>query len=401
MNQLMAVKERMIHVYQKAGIVIVPIIKFMVAFFVFIIINARLGYDSRFSGMGMSLLLALFCAFVPASVMVFLSAVLILIHIYCVSKILSVIVVLFFIVFYLMFIRLTPKQGYAVLAIPILFPINMAYLIPLLLGMTAAPVSIIAAISGVAIYYLIDIIREAAQISVSNSVEDILALYRFVIDGLLGNKEMFLTMVIFSLVILVTYFLRRMKYDHAFGIAIASGTMIMVLGFLFGNIRITLEAGIVNMLIGSILSALIMVIIQFVRLTLDYTAVERTQFEDDDYYYYVKAVPKIKLAAPEKSVVTIAAGKDDDFDTGKISAIKEKKKEDFELEAFELEKTVDSRKLADSSNRVRQYRRQNKVDEELKNLTSFTDDISDFAPIETRRRYTNYKGKYGKNTNSK
>ena len=32
---------------------------------------------------------------------------------------------------------------------------------------------------------------------------------------------------------------------------------------------------------------------------------EYTQFEDDDYYYYVKAVPKIKIAAPKKDVKRI------------------------------------------------------------------------------------------------
>lgn len=401
MNQLMDAKERMIHIYQKAGIIILPVIKFFAAFFVFIIINARMGYDSRFSGMGISLLFALFCAFVPASLTVFLAAALIMIHIYCVSKILSVIVFLFFLVLYLLFIRLTPKQSYAVLAVPILCPINMAYIIPLLLGMTSAPVSIIAAVSGVMVYYLLNVVREAAQISVSNSVDDILALYRFVIDSLLGNREMFLTMVIFSLVILVTYFLRRMKYDHAFGIAIVSGTMVMALGFLFGNIRITLEAGIVNMLIGCILSSLVMTIIQFFRMTLDYTAVERTQFEDDDYYYYVKAVPKIKLAAPEKNVVTIAVNREEDVDTGRIPLHKENEEEDFELGSFDLEETVASRKLADSVKSIKREKRENRVDEELKNLTSFTDDINDFAPIETKKRYTNYKGRYGKNLKRK
>lgn len=422
MNQMLAVKERIIHVYQKAGIILVPAMKFLVTFLVFVIINSRMGYDSRFSGLGVSLLLALFGALVPVSVTVFLAAVLILIHIYCVSKILAVIVLLFFLVFYLMFIRFTPKQGYALFAIPILMPLNMAYLIPLLLGMTGGPLSIVCAACGVAVYYLLDVVREAAQISVNNSVEDILALYRFVIDSLLDNKEMFLTMVIFALVILVTYFLRKMKYDHAFGIAIASGTMVMTLGFLFGNIRIKLEAGIVNMLLGCVFSALIMAIIQFFKLTLDYTAVERTQFEDDDYYYYVKAVPKIKLTAPEKNVVTLVPSRDEKDDEKEIPVFKRKEEDNFEFDAFELEETVDSRKLADSVQKMqKRYGRadraydsemgrtsalpnisgKNKVDEELKTLTSFTDDINDFNPIEINKRRYTYKGKYGKNSNRK
>ena len=37
-------------------------------------------------------------------------------------------------------------------------------------------------------------------------------------------------------------------------------------------------------------------------MNLDYTRVEQVQFEDDNYYYYVKAVPKIMVQAQQKSV---------------------------------------------------------------------------------------------------
>lgn len=351
MNQLLEIKEKMIHVYQKAGIILIPVLKFLMGFLVFTMLNAYMGYDSRFTTTEVTLLLALFCAFVPVSVMVLLLAILTLIHVYCVAKILAIIVALIFLVLYLMFARLSPKQGYAIMAIPMLFPINMGYLVPLLLGMTASPLSIVSACCGVFVYYFLIIVRETAQISVNNSVEDILALYRYVIDGILGNKEMFLTMVIFSLVILVTYFIRRMKYDHAFGIAITSGTMVMILGFLFGNIKIALESGVVNMLVGCILSSLLMVIIQFIRLTLDYTAVERTQFEDDDYYYYVKAVPKIRVTAQEKNVVTISSAREEK-DTGRAGAFRENEPDDLQLEAFELEETVGNKKLAASIEKI-------------------------------------------------
>jgi len=33
----------------------------------------------------------------------------------------------------------------------------------------------------------------------------------------------------------------------------------------------------------------------FLTVGLDYPHTEKVQFEDDDYYYFVKAVPKIRL----------------------------------------------------------------------------------------------------------
>ena len=38
---------------------------------------------------------------------------------------------------------------------------------------------------------------------------------------------------------------------------------------------------------------------------MDYSRTEVVQFEDDEYYYYVKAVPKNVLATPEKKVKRI------------------------------------------------------------------------------------------------
>ena len=46
-------------------------------------------------------------------------------------------------------------------------------------------------------------------------------------------------------------------------------------------------------------------ILEFLFFAVDYSRTESVQYEDDEYYYYVKAVPKIVVAAPEKTVKRI------------------------------------------------------------------------------------------------
>ena len=41
---------------------------------------------------------------------------------------------------------------------------------------------------------------------------------------------------------------------------------------------------------------------QFLFFNLDYSRTERLQFEDDEYYYYVKAVPKALVAGSDKQI---------------------------------------------------------------------------------------------------
>jgi hypothetical protein len=42
----------------------------------------------------------------------------------------------------------------------------------------------------------------------------------------------------------------------------------------------------------------------------DYTRIESVQFEDDDYYYYVKAVPKVTVSDSLRTVKTFSTSED-------------------------------------------------------------------------------------------
>ena len=50
---------------------------------------------------------------------------------------------------------------------------------------------------------------------------------------------------------------------------------------------------------------LIAKVVEFFAFHVDYSRVEKVQFEDDEYYYYVKAVPKITVETPSKTVKRI------------------------------------------------------------------------------------------------
>jgi len=63
------------------------------------------------------------------------------------------------------------------------------------------------------------------------------------------------------------------------------------------------------------------VIVQFFKTVVDYSRVENTQFEDDEYYYYVKAVPKIVMAKQQKSVRKINASSQDSMEDDTISGV--------------------------------------------------------------------------------
>ena len=72
-----------------------------------------------------------------------------------------------------------------------------------------------------------------------------------------------------------------------------------------GDMVLGISGKTITILVGSIISCVIAFVIQFLFFNLDYSRTERLQFEDDEYYYYVKAVPKMAVAVPEKRVKRI------------------------------------------------------------------------------------------------
>ncbi|HWT27142.1 MAG TPA: hypothetical protein VN131_04315 [Mobilitalea sp.] len=304
MMQLLVLRERVKNFYQRNDIYIRPIIKFIFAFIVFQTINSQIGYDTRFKSLPVVLLLSLLSAFMPSAIMVLLAAIVSALHVYSMSPILSIIIILILLILYLLFARFTPRLGYVLLAVPILYVLKIPYVIPILLGLVAGPIAIIPTGCGVVIYFVFQVIKAAIQES-NSSVEDILQNYTFVIDNLMKNKLMIMTIIVFSLVLLVTYFARRMKYDYAFEIAIAAGALTSILGFLVSDMIFDQTGQILTMILGTVVSAGIVYAIHFFELTLDYSGVEHAQFEDDVYYYYVKAVPKITVTTPQMNVKRI------------------------------------------------------------------------------------------------
>ena len=68
-------------------------------------------------------------------------------------------------------------------------------------------------------------------------------------------------------------------------------------------------AGIFILIHVSQVSLEIALIYQFFVFAVDYTRTEYLQYEDDDYYYYVKAVPKLTVSAPDVKVQRIYSRK--------------------------------------------------------------------------------------------
>ena len=174
MLQLLELRERVKNFYQRYDAYLLPIIKFIFAFIAFQTINKEIGYDERLKALPIVLGISLLSAFTPSAVMVLLAGVISVLHIYFVSPILSVIVIVILMILYFLFARYTPRHGYVLLAIPVLFLLKIPYVIPILLGLISTPIAMVPTSCGVIIYFLFQIIKSAVTMQINISIEDII-----------------------------------------------------------------------------------------------------------------------------------------------------------------------------------------------------------------------------------
>ena len=304
---ILELRARILYFLQKFQLVVEPIVKFIVAFAVFRSINNAIGHQTMLMSLPAELLLSLLGTFTPPVLLVLLAAVVSLIHVYVASPILAILVAVLMVILYCFIARFSGKYGYVVLAVPILFLLKIPYVVPLILGLVATPMAIIPTACGIIVYRMFVVISNVALVEDAMGIEDILLMYIDVIDRLLADKQMLITIGVFFVIILVMYLMRKLSMEYVFEISIAVGAIVCILGFLVADTVVQTELNIISMVFGTVGSLLIALVFQFFRLALDYTAVERVQFEDDDYYYYVKAVPKINLTMPKRSVKRISA----------------------------------------------------------------------------------------------
>ena len=307
MLSLLELKDHLTFICEKSGLIVKMLVKFVVAFLMLFLINTNIGYNSMINNMLMILGLAVIFACTPDAAGVMLICIVTIAEVYSVAPVLALSVLLVYLIVYFMYVRYDPVQALFILSIPFLYILKIQYVVPVLCGLFLTPVSIVSCAFGIIIYYIYSAIGQAALVYEEAGISDTINIYNTVVDSILNNRFMLFTIVVSAVVILVTYIIRRQKMSHASYIAIFAGIFISIISFLLATAFLDTSDSVINVLIGNVAGIIIAVVAQFFRMTLDYSGTKQVQFEDDEYYYYVKAVPKYSVSAPDKQVKRINA----------------------------------------------------------------------------------------------
>lgn len=305
MTSLLELKQYIKRFYIKYETYITYVWKFLLALVSIMVINSKLGYMDALTNIAIVMMASLLCAILPANFIVFISAAFILGHLYSLAMECALIALVIFILMFLLYFRFSPKDTLAVLLTPIFFFMHIPYVMPLAMGLLGTPASVVSVSFGLVISYMITYFSANATSFGSDGVVEAANGFSTIVNGIIGNKEMMVMIIVFAIVLVLVYIIRRSSIDYCWKIAIAAGSIGLMIFTLIGDIMSDTQISIAGVILGTIISALLMLVVEFFAFNMDYSRTEKVQFEDDEYYYYVKAVPKVTVATPERKVKKI------------------------------------------------------------------------------------------------
>ncbi len=307
MTTLLVARQYIKTFISKYEVYLKPLMKLVIALAAMMMLNGKIGYMHRLDSISIVLIIALMCSVMPMNFIIFVSALFMILHLYALSMECAAIMLVIFLVMFLLYFRFSPKDALVVILTPMCFALKIPYVMPLAMGLLGTPASAVSVGCGVVVSFLIGHVTDNATAIMSMDSDDMATRFRFIIDSFLDNKEMLFTIAAFAVTITVVYLIRRMSVDYAWTIAIIAGALTDVVLLLVGDLMFDTNVSFGGIIIGTIIAVLIAKVVEFFSFNLDYSRTEKVQFEDDEYYYYVKAIPKFTVSTPSRTVKRINA----------------------------------------------------------------------------------------------
>lgn len=302
MSTLLVWREKLQKLYAAYSVYILKGIQFVLGLVLFGMINSNIGFMKMASSVFCTIGLAVICTFLPMIVMVMAATVLILAHFYALSLPIAIVSAVIFILMYIFYFRFTPKKSWLVLVAALAFGLKIPFVIPVAFGLMGTPVWIVPAACGIISYYMVDFVKRSATALKSADADGIAASLTSFTKQVLSNKEMWLMIMAVVIGILVVNMVRSRAVSNAWKIASAVGAVVCLIVAAAGNVILEGHISYVSIIVSAVLGIALGIVLEFLFFSVDYSQTENIQFEDDEYYYYVKAVPKVGVSAPEKQV---------------------------------------------------------------------------------------------------
>ncbi len=287
--------------------------KFAFVFLIFERVSAWEGFQSGlpFNSAAVHMILALLCILLPMRFATFFAIIIILYNIYQASFWGAIIAAVLLLVLYILISRLAPDETILMILMPLLMKTNLL-IVPLFAGAFMGVFSIIPIVGGIVLWSFMRILPVFLKFD-AGAIDELPELatetLSYIADQFVKNKELMFLMILCAGIVVVVWLLDKVNFNYMRYLAVIAGAAVGFVCLVVGRTTGMIEISVVDTVKMPVIAMLIMIFIEFFHIALNYKMSRRLEFADDEYYYYVKAIPKILALSRKPEIKTITDGR--------------------------------------------------------------------------------------------
>ena len=345
MDKIYEMKQHVVQFYAKHSRWVQLGFRFVLALLTFTFISSHVGFMHALTNPAISIGLSVVCTLLPMVMTAVFAAMVVLVQFFVLAPGIAAVSAILLFVMFAMYFRFTPSKSYVLLLTPIAFVAQVPVAVPVVFGLLGGPAYAVPISFGVIVYYMLAYVKAYAAVVSTVSEVGIVSQVTTFTQQLIANKEMWIYVASFAICLLLVYNIRRLAIDHAWEIAAVAGVLVHIIVMTFAHVILNVNIAYGTLILGSILTLVIALVVRIFFFAVDYTRAEHLQFEDEEYYYYVKAIPKVTVAVAEKTVKKINVRQEVEVEEEKtvkeVTEVTKKKDTSHEEAKIELQKKLE------------------------------------------------------------
>lgn len=307
MNSLIKFRTKIEEFYIAHRRILGYILRAAILFLCLLTISRFIGFNAVLSKVWVIAVLSLILGFIPIRFIMIAVVAYTTVQVFYLSIGLGVVTAVILVVMYLLYFRFAEQYGFLLMVLPLLYFIRLPLVAVLALAAIGPAISVITVLFGTIFYYLLHYIDVHAVVFASTTGTAEFEKAEMLLRGLFTNSEFITMLIVMFVVFMIVHFVKRGNYNHSYEIALAAGTGIYIIlsigsELAFGTMT---TAKLLVYVVGGLISGGLAIILTNTIKPLDYSRTETVEFEDEEYNYYVKAVPKTAFKTETVSVKKI------------------------------------------------------------------------------------------------
>ncbi len=292
MTKLLEVREKIESFYARTASYADMLLRFVLLLFLLLGLAKMFRYESIFANIFVILLASLLGALLPMRALPLLVGLFSVGFAFTIGTDAGLVLLILYATLYCLFLRFVPEDALALVLTPPALALGLPALIPVCCGLRRRPSSILAIICGSIAYHVLLGLTGSIEALALLPAGDYPARIRLFLGEVLADPGVVIEILALSAAFIVTYGIRRTGIAHAFFVGVILGSLTCAFFLELGHLALGQSFQIGASLLSVLLTVLIGGLLQFFWFAPDFKRAESFDFMDDDYYYYVRVVPK-------------------------------------------------------------------------------------------------------------